>query len=855
MPKATFYHFSAGLGALLAGLSQPALAQQTGATTPDTTIVVTGVRASLINAQDRKASATQIVDSIVADDIGKLPDLNTTEALQRITGVQIERDYGEGSTVQVRGLSQVLSTLNGREVFTAQGTRGLNFQDVPAEMLSGIDVYKSPSANQIEGGLGGIIDLRTRRPFDFKGFTASVTAKGLYSDLASKVTPNVSGLISNRWNTEAGEFGALLAVSYQQRKFRSDLISTGTPTPRTDIVAGQTVIAPNGAYDVTPAGNRQRMGFDGMLQWRPNPTLEFYLEGHYANYKNINDNYGASVALSGVPVAPGSVQLNSIGDVVKATYLNAPVSVLSYAYDTHDKDYQFAGGGKWTHDRLTLNADVSYTKSTGSAIFNGAFTNFTIPRFTQDLTAFVPASNANGYDMLSQANTTFGFLYYSGSDFQADQLAARIDGSRKFDAGFLNSIDFGARFADRTAQSVQSTFFLYSGAPASSVSSLLAPNPANDFFSAAAPNVPQLGNYLTVPVPLLRNSMSMVQSTLGFTNTAPTPGPLTFYHVGEKTSTLYAMASFGKGTLVDGNVGLRYIHTQESLTGNQTTTSGAIAPIAVNTSYDNLLPSLNLRVNLTGNLKLRLAASKAITRPDFSQLSPTLTLNPVQLNGSAGNPNLRPMKADQFDASLEYYFSKKGSVYGAFFYKKVKDFISTSSFLESYSGTTYTITRPVNNQGGTVKGLELGYQQFFDFLPGALSGLGMQANYTFVDSATTTSIVGQVTPLQGLSKNSYNLVGIYEKYGISARVAYNWRSTYFDSTYPIGGAVQPSYRRGYGWLDASLSYDVTPRVTLMVEGSNLTRALRRSFYNNLDSRPHETQIDDRQILFGVRVKI
>ncbi|WP_066588664.1 TonB-dependent receptor [Sphingomonas pruni] len=825
------------------------------ATSGQSEIVVTGVRASLMSAQQRKRDASQIVDSIVAEDIGKLPDQSTTDALQRVTGVQIERDYGEGSTVYVRGLSQVETTLNGREIFTAQGARGLNLQDIPAELLSGIDVYKSPSANLIEGGLGGLIDLRTRRPLDFNKLTISGTVKGTYADLAKELTPTVSGLIADKWETGAGEIGALLSVSYQERKFRSDLISTGTPGSSTTIIPGRTVIAPNGAYDVTPMGDRRRLGIDGMLQWKPSANLELYVEGHYAKFINLNDNYGASVSLGGLTAEPGA-QVAPNGDVVKATYLNAPVSVLSYAYDTRDRMIQFAGGAKWTSGPLSLAADVSYTHATGTVVFNSGFTGATIPRFTADTTTFVPSANANGYDLLSQANTSIDFLLYQGTRNKADQFAAKLDGSYDLGGGFLHSIDFGLRYADRTAQSNQYSFFLFSGASATTAPSILAPNPASDFFARSSQGTPLLGNYLVIPVPLLRDHLSEVQSALGFASTPPANGPLAYYRVSEKTTTLYGMLRFGSAdSIVDGNIGLRYVHTQENLNGNRTLSGGGVGPISVNSSYDDFLPSVNVRFNFTDKLKLRLAASKAVTRPNFSDLSPTLTLNSVQLNGSAGNPDLKPLKADQLDASLEYYFSRTGSIYVAAFYKKVRNFISIEPSVETYDGITYTISRPANNQGGTIKGLEVGYQQFFDFLPGPLSGLGAQANFTLVDSSTTSSIIGQTTPLQGLSKYTYNLVGIYEKYGVSARVAYNWRSTYFDSTYLFNGVGQPSYRRGYGWLAASLSYDVTPHVTISLEGNNLTRVIRRSYYNDLDTRPHETQVDDRQIMFGVRFKL
>jgi hypothetical protein len=256
---------------------------------------------------------------------------------------------------------------------------------------------------------------------------------------------------------------------------------------------------------VTPYGDRRRLGISGTLQWKPTPNLEIYFEGQYARFNNLNDNYGGSVGLGGLTAEPGAT-VAANGDVTKATYLNAPLTVLSYAYDTRDRMTQFAGGGKWTNDKLTVSTDISYTKATGSVVFNSGFTGATIPRFSVDNTAFVPGSSANGYDLLSQSNTNFQFLLYQGTQNKADQFAGTLDASYAVDSGFLKSIDVGFRYGNRTAQSNQTSFFLFSGAPGTAAPSILAANPASDFFSKSSRGTPLLSNYLVIPVPLLRPS-------------------------------------------------------------------------------------------------------------------------------------------------------------------------------------------------------------------------------------------------------------------------------------------------------------------------------------------------------------
>jgi iron complex outermembrane recepter protein len=337
-----------------------------------------------------------------------------------------------------------------------------------------------------------------------------------------------------------------------------------------------------------------------------------------------------------------------------------------------------------------------------------------------------------------------------------------------------------------------------------------------------------------------------------------------------------AKFAFDAGIPIDGNVGVRYVHTKDVITGNQLlqtqNAAGVFTPVVPNVvdpvdqrnSYSNWLPSGNLRAHLTDKLQLRLAGSKTLTRPDFSQLSPALTVVPGQLAASSGNPGLAPITATNADVSLEWYINKSTSIYVAGFYKWVKGFIFTRATPNVTIGGTagYTLSQPENSGNGKVKGVEVGYQQFFDFLPGALSGLGLQANFTYADSKAPSSLVGFSAPLTQLSKYSYNVAGIYEKGGVSLRVAYNYRSSFLSSILagaytPPGGAttsyVFPVMTKGYGWLDASLNYDVTPHFTVTVDAQNLLRTQIQQYYQ-VQTRPGQYTIDDRQFMIGARIK-
>jgi TonB-dependent receptor len=280
--------------------------------------------------------------------------------------------------------------------------------------------------------------------------------------------------------------------------------------------------------------------------------------------------------------------------------------------------------------------------------------------------------------------------------------------------------------------------------------------------------------------------------------------------------------------------------------------TGALAPIHVDSSYTDYLPSVNLRYRIGADLFVRAAASKTVTRPNFDQLSPSLTLlpnssNPSLNQGSAGNPELKPVRANNLDLAVEKYVDKNTAVFFTGFLKKVDGFVTTVSQPEVVGGVTYQVSRPHNSAAADIKGFEAGYQQFYDFLPGWLSGLGMQANYTYVDSSTPDKTLGASVSLQNLSKNSVNLIGMYDKGRVSARVAYNWRDKFLSGvTNVVGVGALPIYTKAYGWLDASLSYRCSDKVSLVLAGTNLLRTTRSSYYG-VTTRPQSSWVNDAQI--------
>jgi TonB-dependent receptor len=795
-------------------------------------VLVIGKRASLASAQEIKREKMEIVDSVVADDINKLPDFNVTDALSRVTGVQILRDRGEGAGVAIRGLTQMETLFNGREVFTAGNGRNLDFADIPSEMLAGLDVYKTSSANHIEGGVGGTIDLRTHRPFDFEGRQLVGSARGIYGDLVDDAKPQVSALASQRWQSDGwGEFGALANFAWQDRAWREDLHSFGNP--KNISVNGSNAVAPNGAIDTVTRGRRERIGASLVLQWRLNDHWDWYAEAHHSQFKTWQDGYqlfmnpSAAFDAGSVALYPGT------RDVQNIAWTNPAISNWGSGRDTIDRNSQLALGGSWNRDALTLKTDLSYTRSRNSLFYSVITRDGTASGLFQD--------TAGLSNMLAGAAFDKAGMVYASRPFDGELWAWQADGEYRFADGFFDTLSAGLRYARRDATDAP-------GQVVFSKANAVALNNAAALTISSPYSVYPIGN------PDAARDVEAVRNALGIAAAIPNSNPLGTWTIQEDTRSAYLMAHFGGGLPIDGNFGVRVVETHNQVAGFQTVAAGGVSPIDLDHTYLDALPSFNARYRLTKDLFLRGAVSKSVTRPDFNQLSPSLTLNSVQRNGSAGNPSLQPVRSDNFDVSIERYFGKTTSLYLTGFLKQVEGFVTTVSNPENHEGLVYQVGRPQNTSHATIKGFEAGYQQFYDFLPGWLSGLGLQANYTYVDSETPSSILGQKVPLQNLSKHSYNLVGIYEKGQVSARIAYNWRDTFLSgiNNY-VGVGALPIYTRGYGWLDASLGYRIDEHVTFSVEGLNLLNTLRSSYYG-VETRPQSVWVNDTQVGATVTVR-
>lgn len=908
-------------------------------------VVVTGLRRSVQTAQQIKQNADVIVDSITDSDIGGLPDRSVTEAIQRIPGVTIDhlfapgdtnRFSAEGSGVAVRGMTQVRSELNGEDVFSARNTRGLSFEDVPSELMAGVDVFKNPSADMIEGGIGGTVNLRTRMPFDSQGLAGGITASANYGDFIKKTKPQASFMISDRWDTPIGEFGALVDVAYSDLATRTDSIQFGRPFRRKAADVGATGKGVQGCVDMSggptfecvfiPAGarwseldfDRKRTGFDVALQWRPNDAIETSLSVMQSDYKmdwtehsswfqdsswspTLVPNTAATFDADGV-FTSGDVTTNSWvpGNDYVASILGTPGNRIDTGATTrmaeqHQKTTNYSWNMKINAtDRLALEGSVVYINATAHNTDYTVNTEVDPNSLQIDLRGELPSISVQPDGYLADKSH---YYWAAGmDDTQANrgsELAAKLDLSYSLDTGWFKMLRGGLRFTNRGAENKdtgynwqQITEWWAGDADGTwpghlaTMDKYLTANSTffqfSDFYRGKA-NLP--GGIWVASEDLVKNLDSngdvIKQAEIQASGWQPDffrPGDTNVQH--ELTYAGYLLLKFGGdvGKLpVDGNIGMRVVGTyydaagsaqQPDWTGHRATLgddfvnkygSGQWLPNSYQSNYVDALPSLNLRVKFRPDLQLRLAASKAIARPTFDQLSANVQLGGNILvlakdangqatsevvtgyTGSGGNPLLKPMSSAQYDMALEWYFAPQGSLTGTVFYKDLTNYFIRGTQSESLFGKDWDVATTVNGDHGVIKGFEVGYSQFYDFLPGFLKGLGAQANFTYIDShggsptAGTTGDAATIPPglpIEGLSRKSYNLVLMYQRSIVEARLAYNWRERWLLTTHD-GDGKGAVWNDDYGQLDGSLFFHINSHLQVGLEANNLTNTTQK----------------------------
>lgn len=837
-------------------------------------IVVTGQRRALQSARNVKRNSPQIVDAIVAADIGKLPDIAVSDTAARIPGVQVTRERGEANLVLLRGLDRdfYTTTYNSREIFTAE-TRSVALQDFPSGAIAALEAFKTSTADLIEPGIAGLVNVRSRRPFDFKGFEINGSFWELHPRQAGGWYPNGNIMITDRWRAGDGEIGALLNFSYTDLRYLDSVAANAYfVAPGLGPLPDRTPDWPFVEYD---SARRIRPSLNGAIQWRPNPDLEFYVEGLWQGFRHeISDRHFEQPIWGGQSYT--NIQLRDGTNLVDSGTVFNPFRGQGWQGGTHNSTntYQFAGGGSWDHGPLRVTADLAHTNSTFTGhtesidwvLCHGNFNCGQTVDFVIGEPGQTPTFNIENFDYKNPANYFYRGFFEENQQAKGKDWQGRLDFEYRTGASFLPKLQWGVRYVDRDASRVYGNRYstMNYGTPIAQV-------PLDyELFRAGFRGADVQPGPLTWPTPTyqsIQNNLEALRAFAGYPAGPPPYDPLASFKANEKSLAGYAQLNYQFG-IVDGQLGARLVHVNRHISGTESTPAG-MQPLDATNSETYLLPNINARIRFTPELLLRLAATKTRTRPQFGDLNPSRTVGeppspncvPTQtlcaIFEGGGNPNLKDLKSTNYDASLEYYFSQTGFAAIAAFDHELKGFVTPSSVTVPGNPFPTVINAPINSGKGHVRGFEAQINTFFDFAgtPEWVHWFGIQANATRINASAkyprevleTTSngtpILGSLTsdptdqisrPLLNVSKWSYNVIGIFERGPVSVRLAYNKRSDYWSNIlghsgwdaaadFSSGGNPYVLRQRFHspGRLDLSASYTFFDRFTLFGDWTNI----------------------------------
>jgi TonB-dependent receptor len=832
------------------------------------TIVVTGLRRSLQSARNIKRSSEQIVDAIVAEDIGKLPDVTVSDTAARIPGIQVERNGGEASRVLVRGLGREFytTTYNGREIFTAE-TRSVALQDFPAGAIAAVEAFKTSTADLVEPGLAGLVNVRSRRPFDFSKPEIAGSAWVQFPNQSRDAGVNGNLLLSDRWDVGGGEIGALISASYTELHYKDSIRRHGFFIA--DVAGARSPDWPEIRYN---EARRSRPSINAAFQWRPSSNLQFFAEGLWQGFREKSSDRlfnqplwnGGQAVYSNLVLQPGTNNLAS-GTVFRP---GVPGLFRGFQGATSRKTntYQFAVGGSYDAGPLKITADLARTSSqfdlrTESVDYSLNTNNFFVDFVIGEVRGAGPTFQVRGIDLTNPAFYNYNGFFEEYLTAKGKDLQGRLDFEYEPGLSFVPKIQFGVRGVERDAsRNVGSVFW---DVASDNISIGQVPLNYQLFTSGFRGDKDR-----PFPITWFAPTYSSVQQNLralrqfnidrrgaggidGGTINGPNQNPNRGFDINERSLAAYAQLNYGfdVGSVpVDGVIGLRVVQTRDRISGTTTVGGANPTPIEVTNKYTDWLPNLNFRAKLTPELFLRFAATKTRSRPLFEQLNPSLSFDQVQAcapnqtncnrTASGGNPFLKPIKSNNYDAALEYYFSRTGLASVTAFRRDLKGFIANRNYTfptpDVTTGRPLLISGPINTRRGRIDGVEAQVRTFFDFdfVPEFARSFGAEANFTYLNAKAdfdlfrnTPNAVTRSLYIPDVSKYSYNLVGMYENAGFTARLSYNWRGRYAEGDLSERDNFFTLQGRGRGGsrLDWSSSYNFSDKFTVFADWTNILK--------------------------------
>ncbi|MEO1731042.1 MAG: TonB-dependent receptor [Pseudomonadota bacterium] len=829
---------------------------KTPSATPEDAIVVTGFRQAFSESLEAKRNADQVIDVITAEQIGQFPDQNVAEAIQRVPGVTITRNNGEGESVSIRGLAPTFTRveIDGRTtaitIDSANPERASVLSPLVSDLYNTIEVVKSPTARDIEGGIGGIVRLSTPDPLDIGERRIGLEAGFQISDVREEFEPQFTGFFSDTFADNT--IGVLFTATYEEFDRRLDKIQANTgyevvdeglladdTDPALLALVGQRVSGRSRAEQRD--GERQRLNLNGKLQVQATDELELYVNGVFTRDDREEDRSRIQIDwdrgdLIGGETGPGDT-------LARAEFDRHRVDLRTFTRLADIETYGVSGGLVFEPKDWVIELEGNITSSEES------FTEFRAD-------ARVNRDGPGGYDLTADPRFPVFFLEAASADLadldvrslnqqrriiSLEESSLRADFEREFDMDFLSSIEFGVRYAD-------SQFDRRQGQINSSTGGLTwADAPDQSFVLDGT-----FGEGAGVDLLTLWPSVDPVS----FYNQFPSTDTFTFndenlYFITEETLAAYGMLNYetgGENVNLRGNVGVRWVQTDYSGEGRiDVDTADAEFLIddapALEQTYDDFLPSANFALGFGAreDVIIRGAVARALTRPTINEMNPGIDLNFEDLEGERGNPELDPFRAWTYDLGVEYYFgpTNEGLIAVNAFYKDVENFIVPIQLEETYAfpevgvpSAVYTIDTFTNGGSANISGFEVAFQTPFTFLPEPFDGFGVFANYTYTDSEFTDQF-GNTFTFPGASEHSANIVGYFEKGGFSGRLAYNYRDDFLVVVSPDADGQNTQFVENQGRLDLALRYRFENGLRFNVDVLNLTEEQQYRYYDNI----------------------
>jgi iron complex outermembrane recepter protein len=875
------------------------------------TVVVSGVRESLRDSLVAKRNAETITEHISTKDIGQLPDVTIAEELNRLPGLNTTTDRGNASQAAVRGLGPrlILGLVNGREVASPEPDQNVRWEIYPSEVVTGVQVYKSQTADLISGGIAATIDMQTVSPLDWTGPSFTLRAGPEYNDQANDLphyspwgfrgsTSFVSNLTEN--------FAVALSASFQREHNGYESFQGWGYNLANGGTAGD--VTGDGVNDSTPWGmqsvvnetQQDRIALMGAAQWKVNSDLELKFdllysaytihEDQYQAWYGSNNNMGNYTYPEGAGVCSGAnagaydcgwadppVTVQN-GVITGAQMGNSYVSVTNAVALYGERHSLIAGGlnAKWQAGAWDVTADLSHSdawrNNTWQAVLAEVYPTTSVFNTGQSTVPYYETySDWNAQTLYNPADTTIQTVQsyrpsqVTGPEHTMDNLSAmKIDAGRNFENTLLSRVDFGIRYAARKKS--HSLLSWYECPQSGAITSNACPTDADAglWNSYTLPSNMLSDFTLTgyhVP-PMLYGKFDQLAALVypdfhgGFAAPAGADQLGQHWAVVQNDFEAYVKVGFAAeldGMPLTGGVGMRVAYVDSKSRGYLTADGVNFTPASNSKEYTDILPSLNLNLHVSEDKVVRFGASVAVSRPPLDELRIGNTLSTsAPYTGSQGNPRLNPYRADQLDLAYEWYFHDESLFAASVYYKHLNSFIGYQTFNETVNGHPYVIAHPVNGKGGDLAGLELTFQTRLYFLPGFLKDFGIYTNYAYVSSGLKEfAPVANPMEATGLAKHTAELDLWYSAYGVEARLAYKVHSPFTGT----GWNAQQLYR--VDWerhLDSSVSYQVNQYLGLRFEARNINNSGSRSYWDNNPSELDRYDVFGRSFLFDVTYK-